>query len=186
MILKLHEYISKVKSIGRTGWIEAGIEEPETIAEHMYSASLIAYMISRYFKLDSDKTLKVIILSLIHDLPEAVVGDIPTPRKKQSDLEREFRVLANIFDIVGLPDDWISELKRLDTLEAKIVKLADYISTLLQGINYWLSGVRNERIKEIISNYIDWSTGILNDPMLSNIRSIIIPIINKAIELLKS
>lgn len=67
----------KLKSIPRTGWIDRGVPEAEveSVAEHSYQTALLAWLAAAGDPtLDRDRILK---LALIHDLPEAIIGDWP-------------------------------------------------------------------------------------------------------------
>ncbi|MCC6703842.1 MAG: HD domain-containing protein [Thermomicrobiales bacterium] len=65
----------RLKSIPRTGWLDRGVplEAAESIAEHSFQTALIAWIAAADDpSLDRDRILK---LALIHDLPEAIIGD---------------------------------------------------------------------------------------------------------------
>jgi putative hydrolases of HD superfamily len=67
-----------LKNVKRTGWVNNKINEPESVADHMYRMSMLAFMIQ-------DPAIKkdhLIKLCLVHDLAEAIVGDI-TPYDEQ-------------------------------------------------------------------------------------------------------
>jgi putative hydrolase of HD superfamily len=67
----------KLKSTPRTGWIDRGVGaiEVESVAEHSFQTALLAWLAAAADPtLDRDRILK---LALIHDLPEAIIGDWP-------------------------------------------------------------------------------------------------------------
>ena len=65
----------------------------ESVAEHSWRISLMAYWVSDEFP-EADMN-KVIRMCLIHDLGEAFTGDIPTFLKTSSDEKREDKLLAD-------------------------------------------------------------------------------------------
>jgi putative hydrolase of HD superfamily len=49
-----------------------GVREPESISDHMYMASMMAWLITDP-NIDRDKCIK---MAFVHDLAESIVGDI--------------------------------------------------------------------------------------------------------------
>ena len=63
----------QLKRLRRTGWIDRGVSDPESSADHSWGVALLAWLLARdYPDLDRER---VLLLGLIHDLPEAVAGD---------------------------------------------------------------------------------------------------------------
>jgi len=152
LVLKYNKYIVEIKDMVRTGWIRSGISQGESIAEHMYHTAVNILILKLLFKeinIDWDKVLK---MSMIHDLAEISVGDIPTPEKKSLDKTREKNVLKEMFKELGLPVEWVEEIINYNSLEGIIVKISDLISTIFQGLKYINDGIRNNYLNEIINN----------------------------------
>lgn len=107
----------------------------ESVAEHCWMASLMAYFLSDEFP-EADMG-KVIKMCLIHDLGEAFTGDIPT-FYKTSDHEKEEE--ARLYQWVNsLPQNYRDEMLSLyeemakrETLEAKIYKAIDGMEAVIQ------------------------------------------------------
>lgn len=109
----------------------------ESVAEHSWRLALLAMLVQRrYPALDMAAVLK---LCLIHDLGEALHGDIPAPRQDpaapKSDAERRDLLVileglpeAERAEILALWDDY----DRAATPEARLVKALDKLETLLQ------------------------------------------------------
>lgn len=73
--------------------------EPETVASHMYRMSMLSFLIPESSTLDRVKCMK---LALIHDLAEALVGDI-TPYcgiEKEDKRRREHEAIIEISSLV--------------------------------------------------------------------------------------
>src|SRR5437588_7151447 len=66
------KHAGRLKSLPRQGWLDRGIEHPESVADHLYRGTLMAWLLGEQAGLDTTKLLKLV---LIHDLPEALVGD---------------------------------------------------------------------------------------------------------------
>jgi len=107
----------------------------ESVAEHSWRVSLMAYWISDEFP-EADMN-KVIKMCLIHDLGECFTGDIPTFDKTKADEEREEHLLQEWVDT--LPTPFREEMRALyqemearQTLEAKIYKALDNMEAVVQ------------------------------------------------------
>jgi len=61
-----------LKNIKRTGWVNNEIDLPESVADHMYRMTMLAFMIQDP-TINKDHLIKI---CLVHDLAEAIVGDI--------------------------------------------------------------------------------------------------------------
>jgi Predicted hydrolases of HD superfamily len=116
---------------------------PESTAEHSWRLCLMVMVFSQYF--EGAEAGRLLRLAVIHDLGEALCGDVPAPaqsaREDKSGLERQaLRELC-----AELPEALRSELLELweeyeaaATLEARIVKGLDKLETIMQhnqGLN---------------------------------------------------
>lgn len=76
-LLAFFRAIENLKRTPRTGWLDRGIpaSETESVADHTLLTALIAWTLALDDPtLDADRVLK---LAVVHDIAEAVVGDIP-------------------------------------------------------------------------------------------------------------
>ncbi|KAK0497384.1 HD domain-containing protein [Armillaria luteobubalina] len=81
--LAFFHVLERLKTQKRTGWIDHGIDKPESISDHMYRMAVLA-MCTSDEKLDIPKC---VMMCVVHDLAEAQVGDI-TPREGISRAEK--------------------------------------------------------------------------------------------------
>lgn len=107
----------------------------ESVAEHSWRISLMAYWISDEFP-EADMA-KVIRMCLIHDLGEAFTGDIPTFLKTASDERREDMLLSAWVSTLPEPfrgemADLYREMAERQSLEARIFKALDGLEALIQ------------------------------------------------------
>ncbi|PFH33901.1 hypothetical protein BESB_070530 [Besnoitia besnoiti] len=74
--------VGRLKKLKRTGWVLSEVRDPETVAEHSFRAGICAFLIGadpQSAKLIQEKKLdrnKCIKMALVHDLAEALAGDI--------------------------------------------------------------------------------------------------------------
>ena len=143
---KLIEVLSvaeRLKDAVRHSYTSGG--RRESVAEHSWRITLMAYFVSDEFpEADLKKLMK---MCLIHDLGEAFTGDIPTFEKSEKDEEKE----ASLLDewVKQLPEPFASEMQALyremeerQTLEARIYKALDNLEALIQhnesDISTWI------------------------------------------------
>ena len=117
----------------------------ESVAEHSWRITLMAYLVSDEFpEANLEKLMK---MCLIHDLGEAFTGDIPTFEKSEKDEEKEASLLNE--GVMQLPEPFASEMQALyremeerQTLEARIYKALDNLEALIQhnesDISTWI------------------------------------------------
>ena len=117
----------------------------ESVAEHSWRITLMAYWISDEFpEANLEKLLK---MCLIHDLGEAFTGDIPSLEKTEVNDERDAELLFNWMK--SLPEPCATEMMELyremeerKTLEARIYKALDNLEALIShnesDIQTWL------------------------------------------------
>ena len=70
-------HAGQLKFTKRTGWLDRGVppDDGESVADHSWRTCLLAWLVaSNDPGLDADRVLK---LALLHDLAEAVTGDLP-------------------------------------------------------------------------------------------------------------
>lgn len=127
--------VERLKSVERTAWTASG--RRESTAEHSWRLALLAMVLcDEYPQLDR---LRVLQLTLVHDLGETYDGDIPAVAQgdpaAKSRMERAALTRLSEF----LPAKAAAELRELweeyeacRTPEARLVKALDKAETILQ------------------------------------------------------
>jgi putative hydrolases of HD superfamily len=135
-ILEFLRAAESLKTTTRSGWTTAG--EPESVAEHTWRLCLMALVFRPEFPdVDFEKLVKICI---IHDIGEAIGGDIPAPeqaRRGASKSDDERRDLLTL--LRPLPDISRTEILALwdeyeaaSSPEARLAKGLDKLETILQ------------------------------------------------------
>ncbi len=161
-ILDVLAAAGELKRVRRQGWIDRGVVDPESVADHSYRMALLAVLLA--LGRPGLDPARAMALALVHDLPEAVTGDI-TPfdetlgaagvdreavfrrRPAYSEAaERAKRVAeaAAIREIAArLPAPlaaWLvgawEEYEAGETPEARLVRQVDKLETLVQALEY--------------------------------------------------
>jgi putative hydrolase of HD superfamily len=119
-----------------------GVPEAESVADHSYGVAFIALLLAEMVPQPVDRA-KLLTIALLHDLPESVVGDLPSPAMahfppgaKQS---AEEAVLSQLLE--GLPSAerwraWWQEFEEGTSLEGQLVRDADRLDVLIQAHVY--------------------------------------------------
>ena len=140
-ILAFLRTAERLKSTPRSGWTTAG--EKESVAAHTWRLSLMAAVLSdRFPGIDLARLLKI---CLIHDLGEALHGDVPAPLQKP-EAGKAARERDDLREVLSpLPERLRQQLLALwdeyeaaETPEAQLAKGLDKLETILQhtqGLN---------------------------------------------------
>eukprot|EP00960_Hanusia_phi_P011049 324320-Hanusia_phi.AAC.2 len=83
-VIELLKVCGKLKRTARTGWVRKGVQNYESVAEHSWRITLLPMFLSNRTDIDHVRCMKI---GLVHDLAEALVGDI-TPHCGVSDQEK--------------------------------------------------------------------------------------------------
>ncbi len=119
-----------LKHIRRTGYAYLGAGE-ETTAEHSFIAAFIGYVMSELVPEADGRRL--ITMCLLHDLPEALCGDLNYVQRLyvETDLERAVDDTADGLSFGESMKDLIYEFENKETLEARLAHDADQLSLIL-------------------------------------------------------
>jgi putative hydrolase of HD superfamily len=141
----------RLKRLPRTGWVESGVPDPESVADHSFRVALIALVLADAKGLDS---LKAVRMALLHDLAEAETGDL-TPVQKGTDPEASKRVedeaMGRLLDklpeaIRGAYRDAWREFSEASTEEARLVRDADKLEMVIQASEYQKGAMGGEKL----------------------------------------
>ena len=140
-LLEFLRAAERLKTVTRSGYTSAG--RPESVAEHTWRLALMALLLAPEFpELDFARLVKI---CLVHDLGEAIGGDIPAPEqaRRAAAGESAGKAAAERRDLVTLleplPEHLRTEITGLwdeyeaaRTPEAKVAKALDKLETILQ------------------------------------------------------
>jgi putative hydrolase of HD superfamily len=146
-LVKFFEIAAKLKEVERTGWTERGVKNPESSSEHSFMVALMVLVLGNNRKINLEKALK---MAIIHDLPEAIVGDIISKENWEEGgrmwgLEKASKELPAMKKLASLSGDkeilelW-NEFEGQKTPEARFVKDIDRLATIFQAVEYHRKG----------------------------------------------
>jgi putative hydrolase of HD superfamily len=161
------QYAAALKREPRKGWQKRVEGRVESVADHSFAVALLALYEGERRGYDLEKILK---LTLIHDLEEAIIGDL-TPRDKayrgtsrvQTDRERAIRELLSKLPAKSRPAYlrlWI-DLRERQSKEARLVHQLDKVEMAFQAKEYGKrTGQREMR------DFYDSASKETSDPIL--------------------
>ncbi|KAG9456071.1 hypothetical protein H6P81_000579 [Aristolochia fimbriata] len=131
----------RLKTTKRAGWVRREVHEPESVADHMYRMGVMSLIAHDLPGVDRDRCIK---MAIVHDIAEAIVGDITpsdgVPKLEKSRRERE--ALDHMCKLLGggsrakeIHELWM-EYEENSSPEAKVVKDFDKVEMILQALEY--------------------------------------------------
>jgi putative hydrolase of HD superfamily len=143
----LDRLLAALKATPRTGWMLRGVHAAiaESIAEHTAESAILALYVAEMLgrcgvEVDAYRAASI---AAVHDIAEAIVGDIvkyttdAIGKKLKEEIEaKALRETLGDTLIARLALSYIEQ----NTVEAKVSKLAEQLSTLLQAKRYISQG----------------------------------------------
>lgn len=184
-----------LKRVRRQGWVDRGVDDPESVADHSWGVALLAWTLaSGREDLNRDR---VMLLALVHDLPEALAGDT-TPfdvhRDEHGEIDcdrfrsapsydaglradKQARERAALEDMLSeLPADLAEEIRaaweeyeRGESAEARFVKQVDKVETVLQAELY-----RSEQPDLVMDSFRLGALRDVDDPALLRLLRMVV------------
>ncbi|MER6825405.1 HD domain-containing protein [Streptosporangium sp. NPDC000563] len=137
--------IGLLKRYRRTGWLVAGVRDPESIADHSFRTAIIASVITA---LEGGNPERAAFMSLFHDTQETRITDIPYLGKLYLKATPNEEVTAD--QVRGVPgpvaemvSGAVGEYEEKASLEAVCARDADKLECLIQAIEYREQGHQN-------------------------------------------
>jgi len=146
-LLSLYSQVAALKLLPRTGWLQRGVSGAESVAEHIFGVAVLALLVG-----DSVAGVdrgKLLAIALIHDLAEALLGDLPASARRligvatkheaeRCAAEELFAALPGRAEYLALWEEYIAA----DSVEARLIKELDRIEMLAQALAYERAGNR--------------------------------------------
>jgi len=149
-----------LKRYKRAGWLIAGVDNPESIAEHSFRTAIIGFLLAVMEGADPTKTAA---LCLFHDTQETRIGDVPSVGKGYVVTAPNPEVTAD--QVVGFPAEvgqavreLVDEYEARQSVEARLAKDADKLECLIQAREYQAQG------HEDVPPWIETSAAALQSP----------------------
>lgn len=193
-VVNYYVLCNKLKSIIRTGWKDWNVQKDriESVAEHIFGVQMLAIAMKSEFNYDID-IMKVIFMLAIHELGEAVIGDmtqfqISKKEKEQIEHDAVHAILSGLVD-GNMIEKLFLEFDEHKTKESIFAYQCDKLECDIQCKLYDedgcvdLSSQENnksfydERVQELLKDGASWSDmwlkfGQQNYPYDDNFKSV--------------
>jgi putative hydrolase of HD superfamily len=139
--------IAVLKGVKRAGWRNAGVTNPDSVAEHVFLTAQIAYILGKMEGINAERAA---MIALFHDNGEARTGDLNLVAKlylKDDEAEEkaffdQIEELPAREEIGALYKEW----KEQRTKEAIVARDADLLEGVIQAKCYIAGGNRKLEI----------------------------------------
>lgn len=153
-IVKFLEITGVLKRTPRTGWVDVGVYQPESVADHTFRTAVLCML---YADIEALDPLKLLRMALIHDIPEAIIGDLMPQQKTAETKEHEEKAINQILSLLPKMQKetylavW-NEYQEGKTREAKAVRQIDKIEMALQAKEYEKFGSASKSLERFIKS----------------------------------
>jgi len=156
-MLDLLQAAATLKMLPRSGWLFAGITNPESVADHSWATALLSLHLVTCINSDpvaNGLTMPIdggraTQIAIVHDLAESVITDLPKratallgKAEKHRAEEKALAVLAQSVPGLDLLSLW-RVYSEQSTPEGRLVSDADKLEMIHQALIYERSGNRN-------------------------------------------
>ena len=135
-----------LERLPRTGWLVAGVSQPESVAAHSLGVACCVLGLAPRTEpaLDVDRA---VTLALVHDAPEALLTDLPkraaellpAGAKQVAEARAAQELLGPLSDLALRRSE---EYRAAETREARFVRLCDKLHLGVRLVGYLRTGVR--------------------------------------------
>jgi putative hydrolase of HD superfamily len=153
-LVKLLKISGVLKRTKRTGWVDIGVKQPESVADHSFRTAFLCMI---YADLENLDTLKLLRMAIIHDLPEAVIGDLMPKQKNAETKQKEAAAIQDILNLLPkvqretFLEVW-KEYKEGESREAKAMKQLDKVEMALQAAEYEKLGTPSKSLERFFKS----------------------------------
>lgn len=174
-IINYYVICNRLKNIIRTGWKDWNVKRDriESVAEHIFGTQMLAIAMKSEYQYDVD-IMKVIFMLAVHELGEAVIGDltqfqISKQEKEKLEHEAVHRILDDLLDGNQIEQLFL-EFDSHNTKESIFAYQCDKLECDLQSKLYDEEGcvdltkqdgndtMKNKKVQYLLENGASWST----------------------------
>lgn len=126
----------------------------QRVDAHSYGVAMFVTIIVPL--VEAERGLRLLMASLVHDLAEHKVGDIPSPAKRELGIRTEFDAYENVL----LAEAGLARAEPLNSADARVLAIADCADGVAHCISERAKG--NTNVKAAFYNYWEYLNQELN------------------------
>jgi putative hydrolase of HD superfamily len=156
-MLPMLRAVTSLKMLPRSGWLLAGVAQPESVADHSWATAVLALTLATTVNTELSAhglsepldVGRVAQIALVHDLAESLVTDLPRRATQLlgKDVKHQAEALALVQLTRDLPNsDFVAlwqEYSDLTSPEGRLVHDADKLEMVQQALAYERAGNQN-------------------------------------------
>jgi putative hydrolase of HD superfamily len=148
-LLDLFLEIQRLDRLPRAGFVLRGVDDPESVTEHTWHVLFLVWILGQ--RIDGIDLARAIEITLVHDLAELRIGDLPlTSSHYFPEGAKKAAEAAALADVLApLPERVLrlyEEYQRGASAEARLVKACDKLQLMIKVMVYesWGTGALAE------------------------------------------
>lgn len=178
-LVEFFHLVEKLKQEKRKGWVQRGVKEPESVADHSFRLALLALVFAERQKLDVNRC---VLMALLHDLPEILVGDVATmpgdednaglQREKHRREEKAMKEIAGKLDGESgeqMMQLW-QEFEKRESKEAVLVYELDRLEAIFQAQEY----AGRQQLKARLQVFFDYGNSRLRNEEMRKVFEVLL------------
>ena len=135
--------VGVLKRAKRTGWWIAGINDPESIADHSFRTAIVGTVLAA---MEGADPARVALMCVLHDTQETRIGDVSRIGKQYIKTADNVSVTTDQVAACPVPvgeaiTSAVAEFEAGTTAEAIVARDADKLECLVQAVEYQRQGV---------------------------------------------
>jgi putative hydrolase of HD superfamily len=136
--------LGQLKRLPRSGWFRAGVDDPESVAEHNLRAAQLAYVLAHLE--DHPDPERVCTIAVFHEIGETRVTDLDHVAKLYAE-RAEDRAAEDQVEALGAIGDAVEEMwaecEHSSTAAGRLAKDADKLEAALQAREHLEVGIQD-------------------------------------------
>ena len=168
------EVVLALEVLPRTGWVQWGIHNPETVWEHILATRELAIAYRDKLGLNETEFVELLDMIEIHDWPESMVGDgvilgdepnVETMRsnKKKKEMEAMEKICANRSAGAEIHALYVRYANGSDRV-ARLVKQIEKLQAVIKAAEY--EHLQNK--EGLTSEFVHYTRDLIQDSFLTN------------------
>lgn len=143
--------IGVLKNTPRSGWVEAGIDPAESVADHSFRCAVLAMLCGDLKGLDTERMIR---MALLHDSHESLIGDLTPDQRSEPEKHMAMKRKAIESVLSDLPkklrDKYTSIVEEYldqESPESRLVNELDKLEMAIQASEYRHQGYSHSELQ---------------------------------------